>query len=123
MLAISDLFTDKAQFQWMLDVCLALSRTHPIGDDVWHQYIVLGVCKAAAVVIPDLEVYESVKRLLENSLKSGFLPERIASLHGMLYLLQSSAMSNTVIGGMSDELLLIHPIAIDYIQHHIIANG
>lgn len=53
------------------------------------------------------------------SLKSGFLPAKIASLHGILYLLQSSVIGNTVIGGLSEEIQLIHPIAIDYVQYHI----
>jgi huntingtin len=52
MLAISDLFTEKAQFQWMLATCLELGKHHPFEDEILHQYLVLGSCKAAAVLGP-----------------------------------------------------------------------
>jgi huntingtin len=51
-LAISDLFTEKAQFQWMLATCLELGKHHPLEDEILHQYLVFGACKAAAVLGP-----------------------------------------------------------------------
>lgn len=52
ILAISDLFTEKAQFQWMLATCLELGKHHPLEDEILHQYLVFGACKAAAVLGP-----------------------------------------------------------------------
>lgn len=52
ILVISDLFTDKTQFTWMLDVFLDLSRTHTIEDEILQQYLIIGICKAAAVLTP-----------------------------------------------------------------------
>lgn len=103
-------------------MCLNLSKMHPIEDEILHQYLVIGVCKATAVLTPDLETYDIVKKIVAQSLKSGFLPSKIASLHGVLYLLQSSVIGNTVIGGLSEETQLIHPLAIDYVQYHINTN-
>ena len=76
-------------------------------------------------VIKDAEVYEHVRKLVENSLRSGFLPARIAGLHGVLYLLQAApartATQHVQISGgsVSDEIYHIQPVAIEYIQKHI----
>lgn len=121
--ALSDIFTEKSQFTWMLEEFLNLSKFHPTEDEILHQYIILGTCKAVAILTPDLETYEHVKKMLAISLKSGFLPARIASLHGVLYLLQSSVIGNTIIGGQSEDAQLILPVAVEYIQTHIIAGN
>lgn len=57
ILAISDLFTEKAQFQWMLATCLELGKHHPLEDEILHQYLVFGACKAAAVLGPVSSFY------------------------------------------------------------------
>ncbi|XP_069698723.1 huntingtin isoform X2 [Periplaneta americana] len=108
VLAISDLFTEKAQFQWMLATCLELGRHHPCEDEILHQYLVLGACKAAAVLGPDAEVLERVRKLVDGSLRSSFLPARIAGLHGVLYILQGAQPASDV-----------QPLAVEYIQQHI----
>ncbi|XP_048514714.1 huntingtin isoform X2 [Athalia rosae] len=115
ILAISELFTERSQYQWMLDTCLDLSKVHPIENEILHQYLVIAACKAAAVLSPlNGETLEKVKRLVEASLKSGFLPARVFALHGILYLLQSA-----VFASCEETLNLIHPLAIEYIQKHI----
>jgi len=47
---LSDVFTDKAQFEWMLSMFLNIHRSHPAEDELTMQYLVVGICKAAAVV-------------------------------------------------------------------------
>lgn len=75
--------------------------------------------------IKDVEVYEQVRKLVENSLRSGFLPARIAGLHGVLYLLQAAPARTATQhvqssgGSVSDEIYHIQPLAIEYIQKHI----
>ena len=49
---ISDLFTDKSQFNWMLEVFLELSKVHTVEDELLHQYLIIGICKAVAVLTP-----------------------------------------------------------------------
>lgn len=56
-------------------------------------------------------------------LKSTFLPARIGSLHGLLYLIQGCLLSNTVIGGVSDEMHTILPIAVEYVKCNINMNN
>ncbi|XP_046737508.1 huntingtin isoform X1 [Diprion similis] len=115
ILAISELFTERSQYQWMLDTCLDLSRVHPIENEILHQYLVIAVCKATAVLAPlDSETLEKVKRLIETSLKSGFLPARVFALQGTLYLLQSAVFADC-----EETMNIIHPLAIEYIQKHI----
>ncbi|XP_053996707.1 huntingtin [Hylaeus anthracinus] len=118
ILAISELFVERTQYQWMLDTCLEISRIHPIENVILHQYLVVSVCKAAAVLTPlDLETLEKVKRLVDVSLKSGFLPVRVAALHGSLYLLQSAVLTNC-----EETMNIVHPLAIEYIQKHLDAQ-
>lgn len=57
---------------------------------------------------------EKVKRSIDLSLKSSFLPARITALHGMLYLLQSAILANC-----EETMNVVHPLAIRYIQKHI----
>ncbi|XP_033353075.1 huntingtin isoform X1 [Bombus vosnesenskii] len=118
ILAISELFVERAQYQWMLDMCLELSRIHPTENVILHQYLVVSVCKAAAVLTPlDFETLDKVKRLVDTNLKSSFLPAKVSALHGSLYLLQSAVLANC-----EETMNIIHPLAIEYIQKHLDAQ-
>lgn len=118
VLAISELFVERSQYQWMLDTCLEMSRIHPTENVILHQYLVVSVCKAAAVLTPlDFETLDKVKRLVDLNLKSGFLPARVSALHGSLYLLQSAVLTNC-----EETMNIIHPLAIEYIQKHLDAQ-
>lgn len=52
ILSISELFVERAQYKWMLDSCLELQKNHPVEDEILHQYLVIAICKAAAVLTP-----------------------------------------------------------------------
>lgn len=56
ILAISELFLERSQYQWMLDVCLEVSRVHPMENAILHQYLAVSICKAAAVLTPLVRV-------------------------------------------------------------------
>ncbi|KAL0105126.1 hypothetical protein PUN28_016641 [Cardiocondyla obscurior] len=115
ILAISELFLERSQYQWMLDVCLEISRAHPIENVILHQYLAISVCKAAAVLTPlDLDTLDKVKRIVDVNLKSVFLASRVSALHGSLYLLQSAVLAKC-----EETMNIIHPLAIEYIQKHI----
>lgn len=47
---LSDVFTDRAQFEWMLGMLLELQKSHPNEDELVSHYVVLGICKSAAVI-------------------------------------------------------------------------
>lgn len=52
LLSMSDIFVERAQFQWMLDTCLEISRTHIVENEILHHYLVVAICKSAAVLAP-----------------------------------------------------------------------
>lgn len=52
ILAISELFLERSQYQWMLDMCLEISKIHPTENAILHQYLAVSICKAAAVLTP-----------------------------------------------------------------------
>lgn len=49
---ISDIFTDKFQLSWMLEVFLELSKVHTVEDELLHQYLIIGISKTTAVLTP-----------------------------------------------------------------------
>nr|XP_006822985.1 PREDICTED: huntingtin [Saccoglossus kowalevskii] len=50
VLSISDIFTEHAQYEWMFDTLLEVQKNHPLEDELITQYIIPGICKAAAVL-------------------------------------------------------------------------
>ncbi|XP_054259365.1 huntingtin-like [Macrosteles quadrilineatus] len=87
---LSDLFSERSHWAWLLDLSLELSRSHTPEDEILHQYLLLAACKSAAI-LPALETEASdrVLRLLEAGLKANFSSTRLAAVHGLMYLLES----------------------------------
>ncbi|KAL1138047.1 hypothetical protein AAG570_009742 [Ranatra chinensis] len=124
VLSLSDMFTEQAHFTWMLNTFIDLSKNHPQHDEVLHQYLVIGVCKATAVLKNfEGESAEKVTKVLENSLKNQFPPMRLAGIHGLLYLLQSVRtikkswvnVDSTQKFGIQDFRQKVLQITLDYI--------
>lgn len=65
------------------------------------------------IIFQDPETLEKVKRLVDIGLK-GSLSMRIATLHGILYILQSAVLANC-----EETMSAVHPLAIEYIQRYI----
>ncbi|XP_021116025.1 huntingtin isoform X3 [Heterocephalus glaber] len=108
LLVISDLFTERNQFEMMYSTLTELRRVHPSEDEILIQYLVPATCKAAAVLGMDKAVAEPVSRLLESTLRSSHLPSQIGALHGILYVLECDLLDDTakqLIPYISDYLL------------------
>ncbi|XP_070256233.1 huntingtin isoform X2 [Myotis yumanensis] len=108
LLVVSDLFTERSQFEMMYQTLTELRRVHPPEDEILLQYLVPATCKAAAVLGMDKAVAEPVGRLLESTLRSSHLPSRIGALHGALYVLECDLLDDTakqLIPVLSDYLL------------------
>ncbi|XP_036183448.1 huntingtin isoform X3 [Myotis myotis] len=108
LLVVSDLFTERSQFEMMYQTLTELRRVHPPEDEILLQYLVPATCKAAAVLGMDKAVAEPVGRLLESTLRSSHLPSRIGALHGALYVLECDLLDDTakqLIPVISDYLL------------------
>ncbi|XP_077157717.1 huntingtin isoform X3 [Paroedura picta] len=95
LLAVSDLFTERNQFEMMYTTLTELRKMHPSEDEILVQYLVPATCKAAAVLGMDKAVAEPVSRLLESTLRSTHLPSRIGALHGILYILECDLLDET----------------------------
>ncbi|XP_013013172.2 huntingtin isoform X3 [Cavia porcellus] len=108
LLVVSDLFTERNQFEMMYSTLTELRRVHPSEDEILIQYLVPATCKAAAVLGMDKAVAEPVSRLLESTLRSSHLPSQIGALHGTLYVLECDLLDDTakqLIPVVSDYLL------------------
>ncbi|XP_004624658.1 huntingtin isoform X2 [Octodon degus] len=108
LLIVSDLFTERSQFEMMYATLTELRRAHPPEDEILVQYLVPATCKAAAVLGMDKAVAEPVSRLLESTLRSSHLPSQIGALHGILYVLECDLLDDTakqLIPVISDYLL------------------
>jgi len=46
---MSDLFTEKEHYTWMLNICLDLSQSHIHEDLLLHQYVIIAAAKAMAI--------------------------------------------------------------------------
>ncbi|KAL1023919.1 hypothetical protein UPYG_G00048960 [Umbra pygmaea] len=95
LLAVSDLFTERNQFDMMFNTLSELQKTHPPEDEILNQYLVPAICKAAAVLGMDKATAEPVCRLLELTLRSTHLPGRMGALHGILYVLECDLLDDT----------------------------
>uniref|UniRef100_A0A673IQF8 Huntingtin n=1 Tax=Sinocyclocheilus rhinocerous TaxID=307959 RepID=A0A673IQF8_9TELE len=95
LLAVSDLFTERNQFDMMFSTLTELQKVHPPEDEILNQYLVPAICKAAAVLGMDKAIAEPVCRLLESTLRSTHLPSRIGALHGVLYVLECDLLDDT----------------------------
>ncbi|XP_008206342.1 huntingtin isoform X2 [Nasonia vitripennis] len=114
LLFVSEMFVERSQFQWMLESCLELWKVHLAEDEILRKHLIVAVCKASAVLTPlDPETLDKVKRSVDVGLK-GSLSMRIATLHGILYILQSAVLANC-----EETMSAMHPLAIEYIQRYI----
>ncbi|KAI4832597.1 hypothetical protein KUCAC02_015559, partial [Chaenocephalus aceratus] len=95
LLAVSDLFTERNQFEMMFSTLMELQKLHPPEDEILNQYLVPAICKAAAVLGMDKAIAEPVCRLLETTLRSTHLPSRMGALHGVLYVLECDLLDDT----------------------------
>ncbi|XP_052497673.1 huntingtin [Budorcas taxicolor] len=108
LLVVSDLFTERNQFEMMYLTLTELRKAHPSEDEILLQYLVPATCKAAAVLGMDKAVAEPVSRLLESALRSSHLPSTLGALHGVLYVLECDLLDDTakqLIPVVSDYLL------------------
>ena len=50
MVMISDIFTQDAQFSWMLESLSDRCRVHPVEDELLTELLIFGISKAVSVV-------------------------------------------------------------------------
>ncbi|CAG2108008.1 unnamed protein product, partial [Medioppia subpectinata] len=116
---LSDLFTERIQYEWLLDTFLELHRMAQISEDeIMSQYLIVGICKSSAVLgLENEQIVDKCKKCIEVSLKSHYLPTRIATIHGLKYILEFRG-----IGSNGREAAFL-PIASDYLIKHLSDNN
>ncbi|ELT98253.1 hypothetical protein CAPTEDRAFT_220329 [Capitella teleta] len=91
VIALSDMFTERQQYEWLLVTLLDLQRSHPAEDELLLQHLIVGACKAGAVIGMDAGTGERVLRLMELSLRSTHLPTKVAGLFASIYLMEAGS--------------------------------
>lgn len=66
LLVMSDLFTERDHYLWMLNVCLDLSQSHSHEDLLLHQYVIITAAKAMAISRVEVVFYYVSGKLIKN---------------------------------------------------------
>ncbi|KAH8280928.1 hypothetical protein KR054_005122 [Drosophila jambulina] len=109
----------RDHIKWIKERCLKLQEQVAMDDTISHQHIIYLLCRSQALLIPSLGEVQSLCSLIGNVyLKSthGFI--RIATLQGLLCLLECCSKTNTTMGRMSEELTLLRALIVGYINRH-----
>ncbi|KAH8247796.1 hypothetical protein KR038_010072 [Drosophila bunnanda] len=109
----------RDHIKWIKERCLKLQEQVAMDDTISHQHIIYLLCRSQALLIPSLGELQALCSLIGNVyLKSthGFI--RIATLQGLLCLLECCSKTNTTMGRMSEELTLLRALIVGYINRH-----
>lgn len=82
------------------------------------QHIAYCLCRSYAILIPSLADLNHLCPMMRDYLKSSHLFVRIATLKGLLLLFESCIKSNTTIGSLSEEILLLRTFISSYITQY-----
>lgn len=132
---LSDVFIQESQFQWMFERFSDLLRCHPSEDELLTSLLKFGVCKAVAVLGPDLsgqggpkyhinqtdsatdpDLVDRLKKFTEAGLRGSRLATQTLALHGVFYLLQTENprvcfAKNTLIWPFSCTFVVQSPVS------------
>ena len=122
MLALSDLFTETSQFQWMFDHFNEIQKTHPVEDEMLTNLLRIGLCKCIATVCglasssDSSDLLERIRKSLESGIKAANLSTRIGCIHSFLYLVQCEENNPEVTKEVVNPLM---PQIMDYLQTYL----
>lgn len=118
LVLMCEICDDREQFKWVNKSLWTMYERIPVEDTVSHQHIVYGLCKSYAVLVPSLNDLQNLQPILQKYLANNQLFVRIATLQGLLTLFESIVKTNTTMGSLSDELVFMRAIIINYIKKH-----
>ncbi|KAH8250152.1 hypothetical protein KR026_006018, partial [Drosophila bipectinata] len=109
----------RDHIKWIRERCLKLQEQVAMDDTISHQHIIYLLCRSQALLIPSLSELQTLCSLIGNIyLKSSHSFIRIATLQGLLCLLESCSKTNTTMGRLSEELALLRALIVGYINRH-----
>jgi huntingtin len=103
---LSDVFEEFWHFQWLLEHCLRLAATNMSEDEQILQYLILGACKASAVLRNE-QYTERVAKLALLGLSASQEAAQVLTLHGVLYILEAHAGADmkVLLPSLSDHVI------------------
>ncbi|XP_017083196.2 LOW QUALITY PROTEIN: uncharacterized protein LOC108116020 [Drosophila eugracilis] len=109
----------RDHIKWIKERCLKLQEHVAMDDTISHQHIIYLLCRSQALLIPSLGELQVLCSLIGNVyLKSTHSFIRIATLQGLLCLLECCSKTNTTMGRLSEELALLRALIVGYINRH-----
>ncbi|XP_034127938.1 uncharacterized protein LOC117583609 isoform X2 [Drosophila guanche] len=109
----------RDQVKWIKERALRLQEQVAMDDTISHQHIIYLLCRSQALLIPSLGELQTLCALIGNVyLKSTHCFIRIATLQGLICLLECCSKTNTAMGKLSEELALLRALIVGYINRH-----
>ena len=119
MLALSDLFTETSQFQWMFDHFSEFQKTHPVEDEILTNLLRIGLCKCICICglsnSDSSDLLERIRKSLESGIKAANLSTRIGCIHSFLYLVQCEGQPEVI----KEVVNPLMPQIMDYLQTYL----
>ena len=119
MLALSDLFTETSQFQWMFDHFSEIQKTHPVEDEILTNLLRIGLCKCICICglsnSDSSDLLERIRKSLESGIKAANLSTRIGCIHSFLYLVQCEGQPEVI----KEVVNPLMPQIMDYLQTYL----
>lgn len=105
ILALSDMFTDYEEFDWMFETFVQMFRLAEHNEDgIQMQFLILGLCKSTSVCYYEIPnelattiavvhrevMFEKCRQSIEKCLRCNFGPLKLNALLGAYYMLEDS---------------------------------
>ncbi|XP_053669287.1 huntingtin [Anopheles marshallii] len=118
LVSFCEIVENREQIFWLNQLLLKLQERVPMEDTISQQHIIYLLCRMAALLIPTMSDLTHLCTIIPTYLKSTQLYVRNATLQGLICLLECLIKTNTSIGTMNDELLLLRNVIVSYIVKH-----
>jgi len=105
IIALSDIFTDYEEFHWLFETFVQMLKVAERNEDeIQMQYLIIGLCKSAAVCCYEMPnelattvalthkdvMFEKCRQSIVKCVKSEFIPLKMNALFGVYYMLEDS---------------------------------
>uniref|UniRef100_A0A182QCB2 Huntingtin n=1 Tax=Anopheles farauti TaxID=69004 RepID=A0A182QCB2_9DIPT len=114
----SEIVENREQIYSLNQFLLKLRERVPMEDTLSQQHIIYLLCRFAALLVPTMADLTHLCTIIPTYLKSTQLYIRNATLQGLLCLLECLVKTNSAIGSLNDELLLLRNVIVNYIVKH-----
>ncbi|CRL05136.1 CLUMA_CG018007, isoform A [Clunio marinus] len=114
LVKLVDVLDNSEQFKWINRKMLSLYELIASEDTISHQHVVYLLCRSSAVLVPSLSELQQLQVIVNKYLGCTQIFVRNSALQGLLCLFESLCKTNTVMGGISDEMKLLRSCILNY---------